>query len=653
MATDPQDLRQSVFGRGTSFDVALLLVVTLLIALFTLRFNHREVDLTPHLTGYAFTDAEVSGESVSEAIKTDSSWRFKYQLRFGFAYPFAGIALVLDSTAPKTLRNFENFDQLHVRILHHRVDSSLFRVWISSNRSTQSRKLVAPGEIQYKPQAGWSDLSIDWKMLRLTSWWIAQNKTPISEQAVRLDDVVSINVVTPDVNFGSDTGTIEVGKVWLEGPIIKPAILLWGVQVIWILWGLTFLFQGWFAWRRRAKQAESVVPRVKTEFLATMSHEIRTPLNGMIVPAQLLLDSNLGPEDRIHVQTILESGDHLAAILQDALDYFKIEGDKLELENAPFSVRSTVEAVARAFESKATEKGIAIKVKQDPNVPKAIDGDAPRLRQILVNLLSNAVKFTEKGEIWLEVTCIPDPSRLPGQDRILFSIKDTGIGMDPTESKRLFEKFTQLDSSLGRRYGGTGLGLAIAQGLANKMGGTISVTSAAGVGSTFSFSIPFQPATLDADPATDSINTFQTESVRVLVVDDNRVNLRVAKASLVKMGCQVQEASGGLEALSILESQAFHLILMDCHMPEMDGFEASLAIRSWRDDTSASRRRAASTPIVALTADVLPDIRMRCLAAKMDGVIPKPFRQEQLARDVARWAGALHEEESSPPMVTA
>jgi signal transduction histidine kinase/CheY-like chemotaxis protein len=649
VANDSHNLRPSVFRKGTSFDVALLLTVTIAIAVFTWKFNHREVDLSAHLNPHAFTDAEVRGESTAEAVVTDTGWRFKFQLKPGFAYPFAGVALQIDSAAPKDFRNFENFDKLHVRIRHHIVDSSLFRVWISTNRTIQDRKLIVPSEIQYKPQSGWTDLAIDWKTLRLTSWWIAQNKTPISEQAVRLDDVATINIVTPDVNYGPDSGTVDIGRIWLEGPIIRPALLLWGVQFLWIAWGLAFLFQGWFAWRHRARQAESVVPRVKTEFLATMSHEIRTPLNGMIVPAQLLLDSSLGPEQRDHVQTILESGDHLAAVLQDALDYFKIEGGKLELDKAPFSVRNAVNAVGRTLQSKAAEKGISTATVLDPDLPESILGDAARLRQILIILVSNAVKFTEKGEVRLEVARLPESTGAPGEIRIRFSIKDTGIGMAPSESVRLFEKFTQLDSSLGRRYGGTGLGLAIAQGLAKQMGTKIEVESAAGVGSTFSFTLPAQIAARESDPTTSQLKAFDAGPVKVLVVDDNRVNLRVAKASLVKMGCQVQEASGGMEALAILENHCFNLILMDCHMPELDGFEASLKIRSWREDTSSTRRQAAATPIIALTADVLPDIHMRCLAAKMDGVIPKPFRQEQLAKDVEKWAHLRHEEDSSNP----
>ncbi|HOX51701.1 MAG TPA: ATP-binding protein [Fibrobacteria bacterium] len=634
--------RASVFGKGTSFDVALLLSVTIAVAVFILQFNHREVELTSYLRPHVFTDAEVRGESTAEATRIDSVWRFKYQLRYGFAYPFAGMELHFDSLAPREVRNFEEFDNLHVRIHHNKVDSSLFRLWIRTHRTIQGKRLVAPSEVQYQPELGWTDLSVDWKALRLTSWWISQNKAPLSEQTVRVDDVSSIAVVTPDVNYGPDHGSLEIGAIWLEGPIIRPAKLLWTVQILWILWGLTFLAQRWLAWRHRARHAESVVPQVKTEFLATMSHEIRTPLNGMIVPAQLLLDSNLGPEQRAHVQTILESGDHLAAILQDALDSFKLDGGSLELESLPFSVRKVAQDVGAAFESIAAEKGIRVVVKLDSNLPATIQGDPSRLRQILVNLVSNAVKFTHKGEVRLEVVCVVTPPGAAG--RIRFSVVDSGIGMEPTASAQLFQKFTQLDSRLGRRYGGTGLGLAIAQGLAKRMGGSIEVSSAVGVGSTFWFSLPFQE--IQQEPATEERESIKdpTEAIRVLVVDDNRVNLRVAKASLVKMGCQVEEASGGMDALKVLESKTFHLILMDCHMPEMDGFEASLKIRSWRDDTSPERRKAATTPIVALTADVLPDIRTRCLAAKMDGVIPKPFRQEQLAEDVSRWAGAIHVE---------
>jgi signal transduction histidine kinase/AmiR/NasT family two-component response regulator len=571
----------------------------------------------------------------------------KYRLRPGFAFPFAGMQLTLDSTAANYSK-FTKFHKLRVQIKHHANDSTLYRAWIHSRRKIHNTSVVAPNEVQYRPKSNWQNLSIDWIHLRLPSWWISQYRVPIEEQYARIDDVVSISFVTPDASSQTDSGTVEVSKVWMEGPIIARSKLLIGIQILWVVWAVGFLVQGWLAWMRRARQAEGVVPRVKTEFLATMSHEIRTPLNGMIVPAQLLQDTPLDSEQRGLVQTILESGNHLAAILQDALDYFKIETDKLTLEHVPFSVSQTVESVGRIFQSQASEKGLALRVEIDPLLPQAIQGDPLRLKQILINLVSNAVKFADSGEILLNASLVRHPDGLPGLDKIRFQVKDTGLGMSPEETRRLFQKFTQLDSSIARRFGGTGLGLSIAQGLAVKMGTSIEVESVVGKGSNFAFSISFEKAELErlSDPAI-SKETSSLGSTAILVVDDNRVNLRVATAALEKIGCQVRGASSGLEALSIMEQHAFNLVLMDCHMPEMDGFQTSLKIRSWVNDASEMRRQAASTPILALTADVLPDIRERCLEAKMDGVIPKPFRREQLAMEVQTWAKSVHQDDAS------
>ncbi len=639
----------SVSGKGASFDVAVLLAITAAVAVFAFKFNQREVELTPLLKANTFTDSSVRGRSECTIQTSNSGWEMKYHLRPGFAFPFVGMQLKLDSSADR-YRNFKEFHRLRMELRNKAMDSALFRIWIHSRRTVRGKPVITPNEIQFRPVSDWHEVTVDWVHLRLPSWWVSQYMVPIEEQYARIDDVVSISVVTPDANANSDTGSVEVRRVWMEGPVVARSKLMLGIQILWIAWAVAFLAKGWIAWMWRARRAEDVVPRVKTEFLATMSHEIRTPLHGMIVPAQLLQDSPLTPEQRSLVQTILESGDHLAAILQDALDYFKIESGKMSLERVPFSVPQLVESVGRIFQTRASEKGLILRVEVDPLLPRSILGDPLRLKQILVNLVSNAVKFTESGEIHLRATLSRKTDSASGLDRIRFQVEDTGIGMSADETRRLFQKFTQMDSSIARRFGGTGLGLSIAQGLAVKMGSTIQVRSSLGKGSDFSFSIPVEESPVVDEPVEalpPAPTTTPEVQARILVVDDNRVNLRVATAALEKMGCRVQGASGGQKSLSILESREFDLILMDCHMPEMDGFETSLKIRSWANESSGFRRHAAATPIVALTADVLPGIRERCLEAKMDGVIPKPFRREQLAAEVAKWVGAVHREDAT------
>ncbi|MEK7394711.1 MAG: ATP-binding protein, partial [Fibrobacterota bacterium] len=340
-----------------------------------------------------------------------------------------------------------------------------------------------------------------------------------------------------------------------------------------------------------------------------------------------------------HVETILESGNKLAAILQDALDYSKIEAGKLELEHVPFSIERALVSVKRIFEPKAREKGLVLETWLDPELPSAVLGDPLRLRQVLMNLVSNAIKFTENGTIRIEAKRMARSAATSTEIDIFYRVSDTGIGMDPAASNRLFRRYTQLESSTSRRYGGTGLGLSISQGLVQAMGGKIELESAVGKGSSFFFTVTVESAEADHEEETNFFPTFEALKPRILVADDNRVNRKVADAMLVKLGCEVTLASSGKQAISILESSPFDLILMDCHMPEMDGFDASRIIRSWSTETDEIKRSASTTPIVALTADVLPGIRERCLDAKMNGMISKPFRQEELAKEIARWIG--------------
>jgi len=627
--------------------VSVLLAITVATAMYAGFFNRRSIAIDEFLRGKPFSDTVAGGSSVSRWERTDSSWRFHYWQNRGFAFPFAGGGLRFDTASDsRDLRNLQQFDRIRFRFRHIHNGSALLRVFVEDTRIRKGQPLLVPNQTQFRPSEAWAEHALELKNLQVPSWFVAQNDLEQSEQGVQLSDVHTIHFVTPDIISSGDSGIMEVSDVRLEGRGIPPMQLAMGLQVLWIGGGLLFLLGRLWSWKGRALRAvdratsAEELARTKSDFLAIMSHEIRTPLNGVIVPAQLLRDSKLDSDQTEHVETILESGNHLAAILQDALDYSKIEAGKLELEHVPFSVERALVSVKRIFEPKAREKGLVLGTWLDPELPSAVLGDPLRLRQVLMNLVSNAIKFTEHGAIRVEAKRAPRSGAASTEIDITFRVSDSGIGMDPALSRRLFQKYTQLESSTSRRFGGTGLGLSISQGLVQAMGGRIELESAVGKGSSFFFTISVDPAEVDHVEETNFFPTFEALKTRVLVADDNRVNLKVADAMLVKLGCEVTLASSGKQAIAILESSPFDLILMDCHMPEMDGFDASRTIRSWNSETDEIKRSASTTPIVALTADVLPGIRERCLDAKMNGMISKPFRQEELAKEIARWIGS-------------
>jgi PAS domain S-box-containing protein len=371
--------------------------------------------------------------------------------------------------------------------------------------------------------------------------------------------------------------------------------------------------------------------RAKGDFLANMSHEIRTPLNAIIGMSELLENDPTGPDAREFLHTIRNSGDALLALINDILDFSKIEAGQLDLERVPVNLRACAEAAVNTISLAAARRSLRVVLEMDPALPPAIIGDPLRLRQILINLLNNAVKFTEEGEIELRIF-------RSGDSQIGFAVRDTGIGITPEQQEKLFQSFSQADSSTTRRFGGTGLGLAISRKLVEMMGGAIRVDSGQGVGSTFHFAIPLVKANDPGEKSGKKPSGSQPDAqlaaripMSILVVEDNLVNQRLVEMMLRRLGYSPALAANGLEALAALEKSRFDLVFMDIQMPEMDGLLATRKICEIHPPETRPQ-------IVALTANAMDGDREVCLAAGMNDYLAKPVRHEHLAGAIERAA---------------
>ena len=377
----------------------------------------------------------------------------------------------------------------------------------------------------------------------------------------------------------------------------------------------------------KAKEIAEESARIKSEFLANMSHEIRTPMNGVLGMLDLLSETSLSPLQVDWVKTALSSGQVLLEIINDVLDFSKLEADKLEVEHVDFNLIDLVEEVRILLSNRAHSKGLALTCQLPPNMPPCWRGDPMRIRQVLSNLMSNAVKFTEQGEVTLRII---RSMTTDNTNEVRFEIHDTGIGISESTLSRLFEPFVQADGATSRRFGGSGLGLSISKKLVQLMGGTMGATSLFGKGSCFWFTLPLiksenvlsnNRVVIEAAKAQQP--NYQDK--KVLVVEDNKINQKVIVAKLRKYNIEPDVVENGLLALDKLAQGHYDLIFMDCHMPVMDGYTATRELRLME-----SQKNIARQTVIALTANALEGEREICLAAGMDDYISKPIITSQL-----------------------
>lgn len=375
---------------------------------------------------------------------------------------------------------------------------------------------------------------------------------------------------------------------------------------------------------RKARVSADEANQAKSAFLAVVSHEIRTPMTGIMGMVRLLLDTSLSSTQKDYAQTIQDSGDAMMSLLNDILDFEKIESGKMDLERIDFDLHRLANSVITLMSGHATNKGIYLRLNMDPSIPRYVVGDPVRLRQVMLNLVGNSIKFTTQGGVTLEFLPEPNSEGLARGKmyKIRFAIRDTGVGISKEAQHNLFRPFSQADSSVSRKFGGTGLGLAISQRLIEAMGGRISIDSEEGRGSTFHFTLIVeegQAANIaEGEGARDNLSAKSSKALRILVVEDNEINQKLLKEFIGRMGHEVLTAMTGEDGIEMVAAERPHMVLMDVELPGISGMGATKAIRAMADDDLAS------TPVIALTGNTREDDIRSCYAANMNGHLAKP-----------------------------
>jgi signal transduction histidine kinase len=380
---------------------------------------------------------------------------------------------------------------------------------------------------------------------------------------------------------------------------------------------------------KKARDIAEQAAKAKALFLANMSHEIRTPLNGIVGMIDILRQTNLDDQQREYLSIIDISSETLLMIINDILDFSKIEAGQISFERITFNIRNEVDDVYQVLGYSARQKSLDFSINIDSEVPESVIGDPFRLKQVLINLINNAIKFTKKGFVKVSVSLVSETGQ---KDAIRFEVQDTGIGISPANQQKLFKSFSQADTSTTRNFGGSGLGLAISKRLVQMMDGDMGVESEEGIGSTFWFTVSLDKAASEITVKEELKNEYKVRPLNILLAEDNTINQKVSIININKLGHQVQLAGNGEEAVQLFLRQTFDLILMDVHMPGMDGLEATREIRKIEKD----RKTAHPVPIIAMTATIYEEDIRNFFEQGMNDYLGKPFKPVDLAQVIEK-----------------